>query len=249
MMAKKIRIRVFALAWLASLMPLCAQEATKTAPTPPTTTAKGFESHASIQQRVIQFLKNHPGLAPESKLEVSLGDAPLNLPVCREISTYLPGNPLKVTGTTKVAVRCHAPSTWLVFVTAKILTLQRYWVWTEDLPSGSVITGQELSERTAWTENTPIGAESDLNFFIGKTIKQNASKGAIATSSMIKTVPVINAGQAVKITVNGNGFKISTDGKAQSSALPGQSVQVRMSTGQMVSGIASPDGSVEVWRP
>ena len=237
------------LACLACPIFLFAQEPPKKTTVPISAATKNVESLASVEQRVVNFLKNHPGLAPESKLDVSLVDAPTNLPACQEISTYLPGNPIKVAGTVRVAVRCQSPSSWLLLVTAKILTLQKYWVWNEDLPSGTVLTGQEMTERSTWSDQTPANIESDLNFFIGKTLKQNASKGSIASSSMIKTVPVIMAGQTVKITVNGNGFKISTDGRALSSALPGQSIQVRMTTGQLVSGVATPGGTVEIWRP
>jgi len=249
MMATQTWIRFIVLAWLTSPLFLCAQEPPKSTPAPQATSARNFENLPSIEQRVLKFLKNHPGVAPDSKLEISLVDAPANLPACQEVSTYLPGNPIKVTGTVRVAVRCQAPTTWLLYVTAKILTLQKYWVWADDVPSGTVLTGQELTERSAWTDQAPAGAVSDLNFFIGKTLKQNTTKGSLATTSLIKIAPVIAAGQAVKITVNGNGFKISTDGRALSSALPGQSIQVKMSTGQLVSGVAAADGSVEIWRP
>jgi flagella basal body P-ring formation protein FlgA len=238
MMATQTWIRFIVLAWLTSPLFLCAQEPPKSTPAPQATSARNFENLPSIEQRVLKFLKNHPGVAPDSKLEISLVDAPANLPACQEVSTYLPGNPIKVTGTVRVAVRCQAPTTWLLYVTAKILTLQKYWVWADDVPSGTVLTGQELTERSAWTDQAPAGAVSDLNFFIGKTLKQNTTKGSLATTSLIKIAPV-----------NGNGFKISTDGRALSSALPGQSIQVKMSTGQLVSGVAAADGSVEIWRP
>jgi flagella basal body P-ring formation protein FlgA len=249
MMVIKIWIQRMALVCLACPMFLWAQEPIKKTTASINTSTRNVESLSSVEQRVVNFLKNHPGFASESKLEVSLVDAPTNLPACQEISTYLPGNPIKVAGTVRVAVRCHAPSSWLLFVTAKILTLQKYWVWNEDLPSGTVLTGQELTERSTWTDQMVTNTESDLNFFTGKTLKQNVSKGSTAFSSMIKTVPVIMAGQTVKITVNGNGFKISTDGRALSSALPGQSIQVRMTTGQLVSGVATPGGTVEILRP
>jgi flagella basal body P-ring formation protein FlgA len=45
---------------------------------------------------------------------------------------------------------------------------------------------------------------------------------------------------------SGEGFTISAEGKAQNNATQGQMVQVRVASGQTVSGVANANGAVEV---
>jgi len=57
---------------------------------------------------------------------------------------------------------------------------------------------------------------------------------------------VIKAGQAVQVTAQGSGFNISGTGKAMNNAAAEDNVRVRMASGQIVSGIASDDGTIRI---
>ncbi|MNF10643.1 Flagella basal body P-ring formation protein FlgA precursor [compost metagenome] len=57
---------------------------------------------------------------------------------------------------------------------------------------------------------------------------------------------MIKAGQPVQVMAQGNGFNISGSGKAMNNAAAEDSVRVRMASGQIISGIASDDGSIRV---
>ena len=52
----------------------------------------------------------------------------------------------------------------------------------------------------------------------------------------------------VRVVTNGAGFSVSNEGKALNSAAAGQVVKVRLASGRVISGIARPDGVVEVGR-
>jgi flagella basal body P-ring formation protein FlgA len=208
-----------------------------------------FETRASLERHAQQLLKNHPGLDPQSKIELIFGDIPPELPLCRDASTYIPSNPSKILGTIQIAIRCQTPQSWLFSITAKIKKLQKYWILSTDLPAGTILTGQEFSEGEAWSDQIPHGAINDLSFAVGKTLKQNTAKGTMVTTSMLKAEPVVLVGQSVKIVASGSGFKITTTGRALSPALPGQPVRVKMPNGQIVSGTATTGGTVEVMKP
>jgi flagella basal body P-ring formation protein FlgA len=64
----------------------------------------------------------------------------------------------------------------------------------------------------------------------------------------LKNEYIINFGQTVKIAVGGSGFRINAEGKAMNSAALGQNVQVKMASGQIISGIARSGGFVEVLK-
>jgi len=59
---------------------------------------------------------------------------------------------------------------------------------------------------------------------------------------------LIRSGQTVKLISSGPGFTASGEGKAVNNAAEGQVAQVRVPSGQTISGIVLPDGTVEVGR-
>jgi flagella basal body P-ring formation protein FlgA len=62
----------------------------------------------------------------------------------------------------------------------------------------------------------------------------------------LRSRPVVQQGQAVRLVTNGNGFSVSAEGKAIGNAGDGQIVQVRTPAGSVVSGTARAGGMVEV---
>jgi flagellar basal body P-ring formation protein FlgA len=50
----------------------------------------------------------------------------------------------------------------------------------------------------------------------------------------------------VMLVTVGNGFSISAEGNAMTKATEGQVVQVKVASGQVISGVARSDGKVEV---
>jgi flagella basal body P-ring formation protein FlgA len=59
---------------------------------------------------------------------------------------------------------------------------------------------------------------------------------------------VVTQGQTVQLISAGNGITIRTEGKALNNAAEGQSAQVKISSGQVISGIARENATVEVRR-
>jgi flagella basal body P-ring formation protein FlgA len=55
-------------------------------------------------------------------------------------------------------------------------------------------------------------------------------------------------GQTADVRVSSRGFSVRASGQALNNGAEGQSVQVRMASGQVISGMVAADGSVEV-RP
>ena len=49
----------------------------------------------------------------------------------------------------------------------------------------------------------------------------------------------------VRVLTQGPGFVLSTEGKAQSGAAPGQALLLRLSGGQTISAVAQPDGTAQ----
>jgi flagella basal body P-ring formation protein FlgA len=63
---------------------------------------------------------------------------------------------------------------------------------------------------------------------------------------MLRQPMVVRQGQNVRVVSGGAGFQVSGEGRAMANALAGQVVQVRLASGQVISGIAQNDGSIAV---
>jgi flagella basal body P-ring formation protein FlgA len=81
---------------------------------------------------------------------------------------------------------------------------------------------------------------------IGKTVIIGASTGQAFRHDMLRAPQVIQQGQTVKLMAKGNGFQVTSEGKALANATLGQMVSVRTQSGQVISGIAKQNGVVEV---
>lgn len=65
-------------------------------------------------------------------------------------------------------------------------------------------------------------------------------------ADMLRQPIVIQQNQTVKLVSRGAGFQVSNEGRALTNGLEGQIVQVRLASGQVVSGVARTGGIVEI---
>jgi flagella basal body P-ring formation protein FlgA len=63
---------------------------------------------------------------------------------------------------------------------------------------------------------------------------------------MLRQAVVVQQGQSVKIIGTGSGFEVTNEGRALASAVVGQVIQVRLNSGQILSGLVRADGTVEI---
>jgi flagella basal body P-ring formation protein FlgA len=83
---------------------------------------------------------------------------------------------------------------------------------------------------------------------VGKTLKFGIGAGQVLRQDMLRAPFVVLQGKTTDVRVRSAGLSIRSTGQALNNGAEGQNVQVRMSSGQVVSGTATADGSVEV-RP
>ena len=81
---------------------------------------------------------------------------------------------------------------------------------------------------------------------IGRVAVMPIPAGKPLLTELLRQAPVIQAGQTVKVISRGPSFEVSSEGKALTAAADGKVVQVRLNTGQVVSGLARPGGIVEI---
>ncbi|WP_124949217.1 flagellar basal body P-ring formation chaperone FlgA [Sulfuriferula thiophila] len=201
---------------------------------------------ARILHSVEQFLQTQTtGLPGQVKIKVGALDSRLNLSACNALEPFIPTGS-RIWGKTTVGVRCSSPSNWTIYIQADISVIGNYLVSAAPLAQGQQISEKQLSIATGDLTKLPNGIITDSSQAIGKTVAMSIPAGTPLRMDALRVQAVIQQGQSVKLVSSGNGFEVSAEGRALTTANAGQSVQIRMGNGQVISGIARSDGIVEV---
>lgn len=173
------------------------------------------------------------------KLDVS------RLPACSAHEAFSPSGS-RLSGKTHVGVRCLGPSIWSVLVPVQIAITGNYLTTTRPLAAGQAISAGDISVATGDLSTLPTGVIGEPQAAIGKTLRNSLGAGQPLRSDQLLAPLVIRQGQTVRVISAGPGFAVTAEGKAMNNAAEGQVAQIRMPSGQSISGIAKADGSVEI---
>lgn len=149
-------------------------------------------------------------------------------------------------GRTHVNVRCTDGATWRLYVPVQIDVVASYLVSARPLGRGQVLTEADIAPHQGNLSDLPADILTDAAQAIGQASSVSLPAGRPLRSSMLRQPLVIKQGQSVKVLSTGPGFQVATEGRALNNAATGQVVQVRLASGQVISGVARTDGTAEV---
>jgi flagella basal body P-ring formation protein FlgA len=195
-----------------------------------------------VEQFVFQQLAGQPG---QISVEVGELDRGLNLPRCQRLEGFLPAG-VRLWGQANVGVRCVAGANWTAYVPVTVRIQAPVVVAARPLSAGRTLTAEDLSLQTQDLTRLPPGVLTDPAQAMGQVLNVGLMPGYPLRQDMLKAPLVIRQGQVVKLIAQGGGFRVTSEGRALTNAAAGQTVQVRTSSGQTVTGTARADGSVEV---
>jgi flagella basal body P-ring formation protein FlgA len=231
-----------------SLLALLASPLTGTfaAPMAAPAAAAGRVDVPALRTIVEQFLQTQTvGLPGSVSVKVGAIDARTALAACPAPEAFLqPG--ARAWGKTTVGVRCTAPSNWTIFVQAQVNVQADYVAAALPLAQGQTIEQGQLVLMKGDIAAMPAGILTDMAQAIGRTPTVSLAAGMPLRLDTLRSKSVVQAGQAVRVVSNGNGFSVAGEGKAIGNAGEGQVVQVRTSSGTVVSGTARAGGLVDV---
>ena len=149
-------------------------------------------------------------------------------------------------GKTTVGVRCSAPTPWTVYIQAQVSVQAEYVAAAMPLVQGQSIDASQLVMVKGDLGSLPNGVLTDMSQAIGRTSSMSIAAGAPLRADLLKSKPVVQQGQAVRVVSRGAGFKVSAEARAIGTASDGQVVQARTQNGSIVSGVARAGGVIEV---
>ena len=120
----------------------------------------------------------------------------------------------------------------------------QYYVASRTIAAGR-LTPADLAPRDATWSPCP-GAITDPDTVAGMTAAYRITAGQPIKGAALRNAQSVVRGSNVRINAVGKGFMVSSEGQALDNAAPGATVQVRMPSGQVVSGVVRNAGLVEM---
>ena len=199
-----------------------------------------------IKTKVHEFLLTQSqGLPGVVSITVSNIDNNVRLASCPAIEVFMPQGS-RGWGKTSVGVRCNLQPSWMLYVQANISVKARYVVAALPLAQGHIVSAEDLVFENGDLAQLPAGIFTDMSQAVGRSMSVSLTPGTVLRQEMLRQPSVVQQGQAVTLVSTGVGFDITAEGKALTKASEGQVVQVKVESGQVISGIARQGGVVSV---
>ena len=199
-----------------------------------------------ITNAVDQFLRTQTrGLPGRVQFTISPLDIRTQLAPCPAVEAFLPPG-ARLWGRVSVGVRCLGPAGWTIYVPTQISVTTNYLVSARPLTPGQVLTMNDFITQSGDLAGLPNGVVTDVQQALGKTVRNGIAAGQPLRGDLLMAPLLIQQGQTVKVISQGSGFSVTSEGRAMNNASEGQIAQVRLSSGQTVSGIARSVGVIEI---
>jgi flagella basal body P-ring formation protein FlgA len=208
--------------------------------------ANARQDVAALKRSVEQFLQvQTAGLPGQVTVTVGAIDPRMQLAACPDPQAFfMPG--ARAWGKTTVGVRCATPAVWTVYIQASVTVMGDYIASAAPLVQGQPIDAGQLVSLKGDLTMLPAGIATDASQVIGRSANVSLPPGTPLRLDTLRSKPVVQSGQLVRLVSSGNGFSVSSEARAMASAGDGQVVQVKTSGGQQITGIAKAGGLVEV---
>lgn len=208
--------------------------------------ATSWQDHAEIRAVVADFAHAQTSALP-GKVTVKVGeiDRRTALSACQPLEPFVPPGG-RLFGNATVGVRCQGSAGWTLFVPVQIKAEADLLIAARPLLQGQVLRAEDLAIQNG--DLSQPGTLADPAQAVGKVLKFGVGAGQTLKLDMLRMPYAVTQGQTVQIQVAGPGYRIHTEGQAMNNAAEGQSLRIKALSGQVISGLAQADGSVEV-RP
>jgi len=210
-----------------------------------TIAAAGQQDHAAVKTVVSLFIQQQTAdLGGKVVFNIEDLDAHMVLQACSKIEAFLPAGS-QLIGRTSIGVRCLDAKSWHIFIPVQIRITRNLLISASALTHGQIIHSEDLAKLSIdTTQNTGMTNEK---LAIGKVLRFNIAPGTLLHPGMLREPYSVKQSQSVRLTVQGDNFVLNSSGIALNDASEGDPVQIRTSSGRVVSGIASEEGAVRIY--
>jgi flagellar basal body P-ring formation protein FlgA len=208
----------------------------------------GVQSHASsmYSETLRVFLDERLG-ENGAEIEVDVGepDPRLALAPCAHVEPFIPPG-ARLSGRTSLGVRCTDGANWTIYLPVQIRLYVDVLVAARPIARGHPMTRDDV--RAERVDIAPLRGNAMLptETLDGRTATRALAMGEPLRRDYLRAPPVLAPGDSVQVVALGTGFAAQSTGRALTAATEGQTAQVAMPGGRVVTGIARAPGTVEV---
>jgi flagellar basal body P-ring formation protein FlgA len=206
------------------------------------------DMQSRVYQTVMQYVQGQTqGYPGKVNIEIQPLDNRIRIAECDLMEAFTVQG-TRLWGKTHIGVRCQqsAGKPWTLYVQADVQVWGEFAVTGLPVSQGSPVQASDIVMQTGDLTKLPAGIITDLSMLEGKKASLNMPLGTVLRPELLKAMPVIMQGQMVQLNSRGEGFVISADGTAMQTANVGQVVDVKVSSGQVIKGVAQSSGKVDV---
>ncbi len=218
---------------LGATMPARAQEST------PPLSVQAMQDQA--QDYLLKQAQMYPGIAT-----ITLDSTRLNaMPACTQSQVFLPSGQ-RLRSRMSIGIRCLSPQGWSTSIGATLSVQGLYYVTNRRINPGETINQDDLLEREGDLLSLANGVAIDPNQIIGYVASQRIPLGSPVRSSALRDPQSVMRGQTVRTIARGMGFMATGEGQALQSGAPGTQIQIKASSGQVISATVLDASTVQV---
>lgn len=174
-------------------------------------------------------------------------DPRLRLPACVQLPTAgWPAGQRAPFGAVELAC---ANQGWRVLIPVTASEVSMGYATTRPLRAGDVL---QLSDvKLVRITNRALLAQSvrDPAFVVGKAVRSAVPADSLLRENQLRLPIVVKMNQPVRVVVLGNGFSLGSDAIALGNAAVGERLNVRVSSGKVISGVVAEDLTIQISAP
>ena len=185
----------------------------------------------------VQAVMAREGGDSARRVEVHVGqlDPRLTLSSCARVEPFLPTG-ARLWGRTTIGVRCVEGSSWSVLLPVTVKVWGKALIANAPLQVGRTPGAGDF--RVEEVDLTRIGATlvASIDELHGRVLARPVAGGQPLRQDALRYPPSVSAGDPVRILLVGQGFTISAEGVAVTTAAEGERVRVRTESGKVLVG-------------
>jgi flagella basal body P-ring formation protein FlgA len=208
-------------------------------------------STSGLEQQVRQLALDGfgpSGRADTRRIEVQVGqlDPRLRLAPCTQIQPYVPTGSV-LWGRTRIGLRCvQGEKPWNVFLPITVKVMAPALVAASTLPAGHVLTEGDVTQAEVDLAENNSEALAETHLVVGRSLTRAVAPGQSLRQFHLKPRQWFAAGDVVKVVAIGPGYRVASQGEAQTPGWEGQTARIKMESGRTLTGMPVGDRLVEL---
>lgn len=181
------------------------------------------------------------------QVSISSLDKRLRLQACQSaLDTFANHEQLR-SGQLTIGVRCHAPVSWTVYVSAQVKVMQDVVVTRRALSADHILSKDDIKLAPRDIASLRKGYLTDAGALIGQQLKSPLPMGGIVQINQFKAQMLVHRGDLVTLVASVGNMEVRVRGEALANAGLGQRVKVKNSNSErVVEGIVDAAGVVRI---